>query len=366
MITRAEKKKNYTVLDNGFINDKTLSCAAVGLLARILSHKDNQDITKSYLMKKYNVSKDKLNTVFSELQQRGYIVSSQEKDGGKFTYSYDFYEDPLLLEDRCEYTAAELPLREIRDGKTAAENPHHINTIYTSTKETNTMLINTNITNTKKIKNKKSFFSFEDMSLDCTQTLPDGTPIYNILPFDEYAEYGDYLVAIGYEITEYSNGVFWVLDVNIKPANECLPHIEKAALPQKCTNIDENTRREKVCLETNTITYSNGASYRTELLKSELSPEEIELLTRTGYTELSSCLTFDLKPFLSPTIDERESGGTTPPKVKKLTEYEAHLTDGTVLSRKEYALHLTEEQKEWYKALGYEEKGNWLVIEKVL
>ena len=123
---KTKKDKNYTVLDNTFIQDLRLTWKAKGLMTYLLSLPDDWCIHLSELEEHAADGKDSLKTAIKELKIYGYLIATQKKnEAGRF----------------CEtvYTVIEKPLAE----KPLAEKPP---------------LLNTNIqsTNINKVLNKQS------------------------------------------------------------------------------------------------------------------------------------------------------------------------------------------------------------------
>ena len=123
---KTKKDKNYTVLDNTFIQDLRLTWKAKGLMTYLLSLPDDWCIHLSELENHAADGKDSLKNAIKELKIYGYLIATQKKnEAGRF----------------CEtvYTVIEKPLAE----KPLAEKPP---------------LLNTNIqsTNVNKVLNKQS------------------------------------------------------------------------------------------------------------------------------------------------------------------------------------------------------------------
>ncbi|MFP3499402.1 hypothetical protein SB759_34865, partial [Pseudomonas sp. SIMBA_059] len=72
-IIRVEKKQNYTVLDNGFLQDKRLSWKAKGILAYMLSMPDDWYFRMDELMKHSADGEKSFRSGFNELKDYGYV-----------------------------------------------------------------------------------------------------------------------------------------------------------------------------------------------------------------------------------------------------------------------------------------------------
>ncbi|NLZ48882.1 MAG: DnaD domain protein [Clostridiales bacterium] len=96
-IFRAVKNKNYTVIHNGFLEDRNLSLKAKGLLAYFLSKPDDWNFYLRDIIKHARDGKDSISTAIKELMEFGYIERIRNRDErGKFTGGYEYlvYEVP--------------------------------------------------------------------------------------------------------------------------------------------------------------------------------------------------------------------------------------------------------------------------------
>lgn len=119
-IFRVVKNKQYTVVDNHFIDDPKLSLKAKGLLLMFLKRPDNWNIYLKELEKCCKDGKDSINTAIKELEKFGYINRNLKRDEkGKLIGGYD-------------YLIREIPLTEIGfpviGDSTNREKPPLINT----------------------------------------------------------------------------------------------------------------------------------------------------------------------------------------------------------------------------------------------
>lgn len=73
-IKRAERRPQYTILDNGIMNDTSLSFGAIGLLAYILSKPDNWVIKTAEIMKRGGIGRRVYNGLMGELKDAGYAT----------------------------------------------------------------------------------------------------------------------------------------------------------------------------------------------------------------------------------------------------------------------------------------------------
>lgn len=93
---RNEKKDNFTILDNHFIRDDTLSWKAKGLLAYLLHLPIDWVVSMEDLKKRATNGKESTNNGIKELIEKGYITRVQLKVKGKFSgYDYTVMERPF-------------------------------------------------------------------------------------------------------------------------------------------------------------------------------------------------------------------------------------------------------------------------------
>ena len=132
MVFKVEKNKNYTVMSNYHLRDKSLSLKAKGLLSFMLSLPDDWDYT------------------LKELKDNNYLVIEKSKnDKGLFEYTYIIYEEPHI-EKELVYPDTENPYMDNPD----MDNPMQINTNKQNTKEQND----------KDDKEKSSFFDLNNLN----------------------------------------------------------------------------------------------------------------------------------------------------------------------------------------------------------
>ena len=84
-VFRVEKTKDFTVMSNYHLRDKSLSLKAKGLLSQMLSLPEEWDYTLSGLACINKESKDAIRSAVNELEQAGYITRRQTTtEGGRF------------------------------------------------------------------------------------------------------------------------------------------------------------------------------------------------------------------------------------------------------------------------------------------
>lgn len=95
---RVHKTKNYTVMSNTHLRDKSLSMKAKGLLSVMLSLPDNWDYSIAGLVAISKENETAVKSALSELKDNNYVVVTKENptksNGGRIKYTYEVYEEP--------------------------------------------------------------------------------------------------------------------------------------------------------------------------------------------------------------------------------------------------------------------------------
>ena len=107
-IYKSKHASNYTVLPNEVFKSK-LSIEAIGLLAYFLSLPPDWVIYKTTLHNQLNIGRDKLNKVFDELRNAGYVISVEKRDAGKISYEHIVYDTPYNGEPLTDKPSTEKP-----------------------------------------------------------------------------------------------------------------------------------------------------------------------------------------------------------------------------------------------------------------
>lgn len=137
-IIRIEKKDNYSVISNTFLNDTGLSWQAKGLLSYLLTKPDDWQIYLTDLSKRSLNGKDSTRNTIQELMKAGYIEREAVREKGKFQ-GYNYTVREISNKKRKIYKPKQ-PCRENRIGKTVSVKPK------TDNPETeNPTLVNTDI-----------------------------------------------------------------------------------------------------------------------------------------------------------------------------------------------------------------------------
>ena len=97
-VFRIEKTRDYTVMSNHHLRDKSLSLKAKGLLSLMLSLPEDWNYTTRGLAKICKEGTDSIGSALKELERAGYIVRNRLRDGkGKIMdVEYVIYETPHL------------------------------------------------------------------------------------------------------------------------------------------------------------------------------------------------------------------------------------------------------------------------------
>lgn len=131
-VFRIERTKDYTVMSNYHLRDKSLSLKAKGLLSQMLSLPEDWDYTLTGLSIINRESKDAIRSAVNELEQAGYIRRRQTVDAkGKFSVNeYVIYEQPQpsLAYPLSENSTTGNP----STGNPSPENPTQLNIDITS------------------------------------------------------------------------------------------------------------------------------------------------------------------------------------------------------------------------------------------
>ena len=95
-VFRVEKTRNYTVMSNYHLRDKSLSLKAKGLLSLMLSLPEDWDYTTKGLARICKDGVDSICATVRELEGAGYIVRERERhaDGTLGDIEYTILEQP--------------------------------------------------------------------------------------------------------------------------------------------------------------------------------------------------------------------------------------------------------------------------------
>jgi hypothetical protein len=94
-IVKSKHASNYTVLPNEIFTSG-LSIEAIGMLSYFLSLPHDWVIYKTQLHTQLNMGRDKVDRIFKELHEKGYLMSVKEfNNKGQFTYNHIIYDKPF-------------------------------------------------------------------------------------------------------------------------------------------------------------------------------------------------------------------------------------------------------------------------------
>ena len=111
-IYKAVVSSEYVQIPNATMQDNSISFEARGLLGMLLSMPVHWEVHKSWVSSQSKAGKDKVNSIFKELEDSGYIRKEEtQRKFGKFA-SNDYF----IFPTKC--TSADLPLRLDRSGST--------------------------------------------------------------------------------------------------------------------------------------------------------------------------------------------------------------------------------------------------------
>ena len=133
---RVHKTRDYTVMSNTHLRDKSLSLKGKGLLSVMLSLPDSWDYTIAGLVAISKENETAVKSALDELKQCGYLVVTKltpaQTESGRFEYLYDIYEQPQQKE------AAEIQAAEKQGVESLpVENQGQLNTDLSNTKKSN-------------------------------------------------------------------------------------------------------------------------------------------------------------------------------------------------------------------------------------
>lgn len=175
-VFRVEKTKDFTVMSNYHLRDKSLSLKAKGLLSQMLSLPEEWDYTLAGLACINKESKDAIRSAVNELEQAGYITRRQTTtEGGRFGCNeYLIRERPVLPSPlpgnpTTASTPTELPV---------SENPTQLNTHPSKTEKEKTKLSNTDSFLSKKNTNRSEVTAAE---MEAYRKMISGNISYDLL-----------------------------------------------------------------------------------------------------------------------------------------------------------------------------------------
>ena len=92
---KIDKTKDFTVMSNYHLRDKSLSLKAKGLLSFMLSLPENWDYSTNGLVAICKESRDAIKSTLDELKKNGYLVIEKVRgEKGLYEYNYIIHEKP--------------------------------------------------------------------------------------------------------------------------------------------------------------------------------------------------------------------------------------------------------------------------------
>jgi hypothetical protein len=104
------KKSHYTQVLNEIAQNNNLTLEEKGLMLYFLSLPEDWKINKVKLHKTLNVGRDKLNSIWKGLVEKGYLQTKYRNENGKFIYEHYVYEIPPITENPS--TVNDIPITE--------------------------------------------------------------------------------------------------------------------------------------------------------------------------------------------------------------------------------------------------------------
>ena len=90
-IFRRPHRARYTVIDNQILENASLSWAARGLLAYLLSRPDDWRVIVNELTRRGELGRDGIHTLLRELRAAGYVYFKRHREpGGKISHGIYF------------------------------------------------------------------------------------------------------------------------------------------------------------------------------------------------------------------------------------------------------------------------------------
>lgn len=129
-LNNIRKKTKFTQISNVCLYDERLNLDTRGLMCILISYPDNWHFYNKYISKVSNVSVEKLNKLYRQLEMYGYLNRIKKRDKkGKFRgYEFELCDvGNIKMNNSLESKTAEKPLRQksVMD-KSAATNTNNI------------------------------------------------------------------------------------------------------------------------------------------------------------------------------------------------------------------------------------------------
>jgi len=148
-IYKSKHASNYTVLPNDIFK-ADLSIEAIGLLAYFLSLPADWVIYKTTLHSQLKIGRDKLNNIFKELTECGYIISVEKRQSGKIIYEHIVYDKPFNGEPSNQNNVPRNNVPPLTEKPSTVE-PSTVGPLTVEPSTVNRTLLSTNIPSTNKL-----------------------------------------------------------------------------------------------------------------------------------------------------------------------------------------------------------------------
>lgn len=105
MIVRRHHTANFTTIGNALLDDPRLKLDEVGILAYLLSRPDNWEVRRPALMRRWNIGKDALRRIITNLVRHGWATPCRKRlDNGTYCTIYEIRDErgPSLSDDEIK------------------------------------------------------------------------------------------------------------------------------------------------------------------------------------------------------------------------------------------------------------------------
>lgn len=124
---KVEKNKDYTIISNVFLRDKSLSLKAKGVLAMVMAMKDDWDFSINGFCKITKEGEAAIYTAIKELKDNGYCKECKIRDENKriIGNEYTFYETPQTKVAENQLNCGNLNLGSLNQGNQGQLNTNN-------------------------------------------------------------------------------------------------------------------------------------------------------------------------------------------------------------------------------------------------
>lgn len=112
-VHRRKLTKDFTVLPNQLLRDETLSYRARGILAAMLSHSEEWEVSMAWISARGREGREAVRASVRELEASGYLsVVKEHQKNGKFRWIMTWHDAPIPMPERTAHH-----VRQTVDGK---------------------------------------------------------------------------------------------------------------------------------------------------------------------------------------------------------------------------------------------------------